>query len=194
MKRLIICLIAAILFTSTARAQTTIVADVRAAIGRNDLKGADDLLTKFRQAQGTTPEALEALSWLGRGALAAGDNDRAVRYSQRGSPIAARYDTSRPENQRKLDAVEDLITLAEKADISLTHLAIAFTLAHPAVTSAIIGPRTPDQLADLLAGADARLDTETLDAIDELVAPGTVVYDFDRGWTAPWMSPEARRR
>jgi aryl-alcohol dehydrogenase-like predicted oxidoreductase len=121
-------------------------------------------------------------------------DSRAVRYKERGSPIAARYDTSRPENQRKLDVVEDLITLAEKASVSLTHLAIAFTLAHPAVTSAILGPRTPEQLRDLLAGADVRLDTETLDAIDELVAPGTVVYDFDRGWTAPWMTPEARRR
>ena len=58
----------------------------------------------------------------------------------------------------------------------------------------VIGPRTPEQLRDLLAGADVRLDTDTLDAIDELVAPGAVVYDFDRGWTAPWMTPEARRR
>src|SRR5438105_11959569 len=95
-------------------------------------------------------------------------DSRAVRYSQRGSPIAARYDTSRPENQRKLDAVEDLITLAEKGGISLTHLAIAFTLAHPAVTSAIIGPRTPDQLTDLLAGADVRLHPEGPAAGDEL--------------------------
>jgi aryl-alcohol dehydrogenase-like predicted oxidoreductase len=121
-------------------------------------------------------------------------DSRAVRYAERGSPIAARYDTERPENQRKLDVVEDLIAIADKVGISLTHLAIAFTLAHPAVTSAIIGPRTPEQLRDLLVGADVRLDTETLDAIDELVSPGNVVYDFDRGWVPPWMTPEARRR
>jgi aryl-alcohol dehydrogenase-like predicted oxidoreductase len=77
--------------------------------------------------------------------------------------------------------------------MSLTHLAMAFSLAHPAVTSAIIGPRTPEQLADLLAGADLRLDGEILDAIDEIVPPGTVVDPADRGWDPPWMAPEARR-
>jgi len=121
-------------------------------------------------------------------------DSRAVRYRERGSPIAARYDASLPQNQRKLDVVEDLIHLAEKAGISPAQLAIAFTLAHPGVTSAIIGPRTPEQLRELLAGADTRLDTETLDAIDELAPPGTVIYDFDRGYTPPWMSAEARRR
>jgi cytochrome c biogenesis protein CcmG/thiol:disulfide interchange protein DsbE len=82
MKRVLSCLVAGMLIAPVVRAQTTIVADVRAAIANNDLKGADELLAKFRQAQGTTPEALAALSWLGRGALAAGDNERAARYSQ----------------------------------------------------------------------------------------------------------------
>jgi thiol-disulfide isomerase/thioredoxin len=82
MKRLLILALTVLLVAPAVPAQTTIVADVRAAIAKNDLKGADELLTKFRQAQGTTPEALEALSWLGRGALAGGDNERAVRYSQ----------------------------------------------------------------------------------------------------------------
>jgi aryl-alcohol dehydrogenase-like predicted oxidoreductase len=121
-------------------------------------------------------------------------DSRAVRFRRRGSPVARRYDTSVPENQRKLDLVEDLATVAEKAGISLTRMAMAFTLAHPAVTSAIIGPRTPEQLQDLLEGADTRLGEDTLDAIDDLVAPGTVVFDFDRGWSPPWMEPAARRR
>src|SRR5580765_5420405 len=82
MKRLFALTVAALLLTPVVRAQSTIVADVRAAIAKNDLKGADELLAKFRQAQGTTPEALEGLSWLGRGALAAGDNERAAQYSQ----------------------------------------------------------------------------------------------------------------
>jgi thiol-disulfide isomerase/thioredoxin len=82
MKKLLGLVVAAMMVAPVARAQTTIVADVRAAIARNDLKGGDQLLAKFRQASGTTPEALEALSWLGRGALAAGDNDNALRYSQ----------------------------------------------------------------------------------------------------------------
>jgi aryl-alcohol dehydrogenase-like predicted oxidoreductase len=121
-------------------------------------------------------------------------DSRLVRYKERGSPVARRYDPSVPENERKLDIVEELVLLAEKAGTTITHLAIAFTLAHPAVTSSIIGPRTPAQLTDLLAGADVRLDVDTLDAIDELVAPGSVVFDFDRGYSPPWMAPEARRR
>jgi len=112
----------------------------------------------------------------------------------RASRVPDRFDYSRPENQRKLDLVEELLALAEKADLSLTHLAIAFTLEHPAVTSAIIGPRTMEQLDDLLAAADVRLDAEALDAIDELVAPGTNVNPADAGWSAPALHPSRRRR
>src|SRR5262245_18015672 len=80
MKRLLSVVVAAMMIAPVARAQTTtIVADVRAAIARNDMKGADALLAKFRQANGTTPEALEPLSWLERGALVAGDNQGALR-------------------------------------------------------------------------------------------------------------------
>jgi aryl-alcohol dehydrogenase-like predicted oxidoreductase len=122
------------------------------------------------------------------------EDSRAVRFRRRGSPVARRFDTSLPENRRKLDLVEELAGVAEKAGMSLTHMAMAFTLAHPAVTSAIIGPRTPAQLDELLLGADTRLDAGTLDAIDEVVAPGSVVFDFDRGWSPPWMEQEARRR
>jgi len=104
------------------------------------------------------------------------------------------FDESRPEIQRKLDLVEDLAKIAADAGMSMTHLAIAFTLAHPAVTSAIIGPRTHDQLTDLLAGADLRLDADILDAIDRLVAPGTVVDESDRGFAPWWLEPDERRR
>ena len=82
MKKLLVVVFATILAAPAALAQTTIVADVRAAIAKNDLKGADALLAKFRQGNGDTPEALEALSWLGRGALAAGDNEGAAKYAQ----------------------------------------------------------------------------------------------------------------
>jgi aryl-alcohol dehydrogenase-like predicted oxidoreductase len=121
-------------------------------------------------------------------------DSRAVRFAQRGSPVAERFDLSRPANQRKLDHVEDLVVVADKAGLSMAHMSIAFTLAHPAVTSAIIGPRTPEQLDDLLAGADVRLDDATLDAIDDIVAPGSVIEAADKGWTAPWMEPDARRQ
>jgi len=109
-------------------------------------------------------------------------------------PVYSRYDLENPANQRKLDLVEDLERVADKTGLSLTHMSLAWTLAHPAVTSAIIGPRTMEQLEDLLAGADVRLDEPTLDAIDDLVPPGTVVADADLGWEPPWMVPGARRR
>jgi aryl-alcohol dehydrogenase-like predicted oxidoreductase len=119
-------------------------------------------------------------------------DSRAVSYP--GPYMAPRFDLGRSGNQRKLDLIEPLEQVAKAAGVSLTHLAMAFVLAHPAVTSAIIGPRRPEHLRDLLAGADVRLDPDTLDAIDELVAPGTVVNDPDRGWEPPWMTPDARRR
>jgi aryl-alcohol dehydrogenase-like predicted oxidoreductase len=116
------------------------------------------------------------------------------RYAGTDSPVARRFDLSRPANQHKLDLIEDLSIVADKAGISLPHMAVAFTLAHPAVTSTIIGPRTPEQLADLLAGADVRLDEATLDAIDEIVPSGTLIEEADRGWQPPWMEAAARRR
>jgi aryl-alcohol dehydrogenase-like predicted oxidoreductase len=83
-----------------------------------------------------------------------------------------RFDPSLPGNQAKLAAVEELIKVAADAGCSLTHLALAFVTAHQAVTSAIIGPRTMDQLTDLLAGASVTLDDAVLDRIDQIVPPG----------------------
>src|SRR5919204_5305266 len=101
-------------------------------------------------------------------------------------PVFERYNVENPANERKLDLVEDLERVADKAGLSLTHMSLAWTLQHPAVTSAIIGPRTMEHLDDLLASADVALDDSTLDAIDDLVAPGTVVADADLGWDPPW--------
>jgi len=117
---------------------------------------------------------------------------RAARVGGRG--MGWQFDESRPEIQRKLDLVEELAKLAAEAGVTMTHMAIAFALAHPGVTSAIIGPRTPEQLADLLSGADVRLDPPILDAIDELVAPGTLVDENDRGFDPWWLEADARRR
>ncbi|MGZ8662533.1 MAG: aldo/keto reductase [Actinomycetota bacterium] len=117
---------------------------------------------------------------------------RATRGAERG--MAAQFDESRPAIQRKLDLVEDLVRLAGEAGLPLAHVAVAFTLAHPAVTSAIIGPRTMDQLEDLLSAADVRLDEATLDAIDALVPPGTLVDENDRGFDPWWFTATARRR
>jgi aryl-alcohol dehydrogenase-like predicted oxidoreductase len=78
-------------------------------------------------------------------------------------------------DERRLDAVERIIPLAQEAGLPMTHLAMAFAIAHPGVTSAIIGPRTMEHLDDLLAGVDVTLSDEVLDRIDEIVAPGTDV-------------------
>jgi aryl-alcohol dehydrogenase-like predicted oxidoreductase len=119
---------------------------------------------------------------------------RMERSRAMGGRFGPRFDESRPEVQRKYEVVDALGRVAEKAGVPPAHLALAFTVAHPAVTSAIIGPRTMDQLEDLLAGADVRLDPDVLDAIDEVVTPGTLLDEADRGWDPPWMAPEARRR
>ena len=128
-----------------------------------------------------------------RGHFDRSPESRAVRGAQRAEWLALLYDESRPEVQRKLDVVEELAGLAERAGTTLPRLAIAFVLAHPAVTSAIIGPRTTEQLEDLLDSADLRLDDETLDAIDALVPPGTMVDERDRGFDPWWFGAEARR-
>jgi len=97
-------------------------------------------------------------------------------------------------DERKLDVVEQLIPLAEKAGLPMTHLAMAFAIAHPGVTSAIIGPRTMEQLDDLLAGADVTLDDEILDRIDEIAPPGTDAGPNDTSYTPPAVSNVGLRR
>jgi aryl-alcohol dehydrogenase-like predicted oxidoreductase len=97
-------------------------------------------------------------------------------------------------DERRLDAVEQLIPVARKAGLPLTHLAMAFAIAHPGVTSAIIGPRTMAHLDDLLAGAEVTLDDETLDRIDEIVPPGTDVSPLDMAYVPPAISDLNQRR
>ena len=115
--------------------------------------------------------------------------------SRRAERLPQRYDLSLPENQRKLEAADALARLAEEAGMSLVHLAIAFVLTHPAVTSAIIGPRTMEQLESQLGAADVRLDDALLDRIDEIVPPGSNFSAADAGWTPPAVAdPSLRRR
>ncbi|GAB3412014.1 aldo/keto reductase [Schumannella luteola] len=97
-------------------------------------------------------------------------------------------------DERRLDVIEQLIPVAEQAGLSLTHLALGFVLAHPGVTSAIIGPRTEAQLDDLLAASEVRLDDATLDAIDAIVAPGTDVTRLDMSYQAPEVLDAGLRR
>ncbi|MDX6729466.1 MAG: hypothetical protein QOK49_4271 [Baekduia sp.] len=108
--------------------------------------------------------------------------------------LTDRYDLSLPANQRKLDAADALAKVSEEAGMSLIEMAIAFVLNHPAVTSAIIGPRTMEQLESQLPAADVVLDPALLDRIDEIVPPGVNVNPADGGWVSPALEPSARRR
>jgi aryl-alcohol dehydrogenase-like predicted oxidoreductase len=114
--------------------------------------------------------------------------------SSRAERLPHRFDMSIPGNQRKLEATEQLALLAEQAGMSLIELAIAFVIRHPAVTSAIIGPRTMEQLESQLTAADVELADDVLDRIDEIVAPGTNLNPADTGLQNPALAPAARRR
>jgi aryl-alcohol dehydrogenase-like predicted oxidoreductase len=114
--------------------------------------------------------------------------------STRSARLPARYDLSLPGNQVKLDAAEQLALLAEDAGMSLIHLAIAFSLHHPAVTSAIIGPRTAEHLASQLGATDVHLSSDVLDRIDAIVQPGTDFSWADAGYVPPAVADPTKRR
>jgi len=97
-------------------------------------------------------------------------------------------------NDAKFDAVEALVALANEAGLSPAHMALAWNVEHPAVTAALIGPRTEEQLEDLLGAAELRLDPDLLDAIDNVVAPGTTINQADVGWSPPGLGRANRRR
>jgi aryl-alcohol dehydrogenase-like predicted oxidoreductase len=98
-------------------------------------------------------------------------------------------------DERRLEVVEQLVPLAEAAGLPVTHLAMAFTIAHPGVTSALLGARTMDHLDGLLAGLEVALTDDILDRIDELVPPGTDVGTLDQAYQPPALeNPSLRRR
>ncbi|WP_037577365.1 aldo/keto reductase [Phaeacidiphilus oryzae] len=113
---------------------------------------------------------------------------------KRPESVRANFGFRHLSDERRLDAVERLIPVAEEAGLSLTHLAMGFAVAHPAVTSAILGPRTMEQLDDLLAGAETELSDEVLDRIDEIVPPGTGVGALDMDYDTPAVQQARLRR
>jgi aryl-alcohol dehydrogenase-like predicted oxidoreductase len=108
--------------------------------------------------------------------------------------LRTRFDMERPGNLRKLEMIDSLLDIAAQAGISLTHMALAFPLVHPAVTAVNIGVRNFKQFEDLRAGFNVKLDDSILDAIDQVNPPGENVEIADRGWTPSWMAKHARRR
>jgi aryl-alcohol dehydrogenase (NADP+) len=97
-------------------------------------------------------------------------------------------------DERRIDAVEELVTLSEDAGIPMPHLAMAFAISHPAVTSALLGARTEAQLDDLLAGVDTVLSDDALDRIDEIVAPGTDIGTLDQAYVPASIAQVSLRR
>ncbi|PVZ13283.1 aldo/keto reductase [Actinomycetospora cinnamomea] len=117
------------------------------------------------------------------------------RKGQEATAHRAGFGFAHLRDERRLDVVEQLLGLARDAGMPLTHLATAFAIAHPGVTSAIIGPRTMDHLEDLLAGVDTVLDDDLLDRIDAVVPPGTDVGRLDMAYDPPEITqPRLRRR
>ena len=114
--------------------------------------------------------------------------------SRRAERLPGRYDLSLPENQRKLEAAFALGDLADEIAIPLPHLAVAFVLNHPTVTSAIIGPRTMEQLTSQLGAVDVVLTKDVLDRIDAIVTPGTNFSASDGGYIPPSVADARKRR
>jgi len=152
-----------------------------------------DVLPVCQQyGMGVIPWSPLAGGWLsgryGRGGDSPGD-------SRRAQMIPSRYDMTIPANQHKLEAAQALGELAEEAGMPLIEMALAFVTSHPAVTAAIIGPRTIEQLDSQLPALQRSLSADVLDRIDAIVPPGVNVNPNDTGWDPPWITdPSLRRR
>lgn len=119
-------------------------------------------------------------------------DSRANRF--KGRTLGSIVDPTREENRLKFDIIDRLQEVASGAGLSLSHMALAFTQAHPSLTSTIIGPRNMQQLQNTLDGMDLRLSSDVLDAIDAIVAPGSTLDELERGWAPDWLDVSARRR
>jgi aryl-alcohol dehydrogenase-like predicted oxidoreductase len=151
---------------------------------------ADVLPTCQRYGMGVIPWSPLGGGWLS-GKWRKGADDLTSRRAQR---IPGRYDLTKPENQRKLDAADALALLADDAGHSLVEMSVAWVINNPAVTAAIIGPRTMDQLTSQLGAADLSLTTEVLDRIDEIVPPGQNFSWSDAGYAPPTIADARQRR
>ncbi len=150
---------------------------------------ADVLPTCHRYGMGVIPWSPLAGGWLS-GKWRVGGGDLTSNRAQR---VPDRYDLDKPENQQKLVAADALGQLADEAGISLVHLALAWVINNPAVTSAIIGPRTMEQFTSQIGALDVSLSADVLDRIDEIVPPGINFTWADAGYTPPTIA-EARLR
>jgi aryl-alcohol dehydrogenase-like predicted oxidoreductase len=151
---------------------------------------AEVLPTCQKYGMGVIPWSPLAGGWLS-GRWRKGAEDLTSRRAQR---LPNRYDLKLPGNQAKLEAATALGDLAEEAGMTLIHMALAFVIQHPAVTSAIIGPRTHEHLDSQLGAVNVTLEPAVLDRIDEIVRPGTNFSWADAGYEPPAMASAERRR
>jgi aryl-alcohol dehydrogenase-like predicted oxidoreductase len=150
----------------------------------------DVLPVAQRYGMGVLPWSPLAGGWLS-GRFGEGKDNT----SRRASRIPGRYDLSLPANQYKLQVVTKLSAVAEEAGLTLIELALAFVLEHPAISAAIIGPRTMEQLESQLTAPEVRLEADVLDTIDGIVKPGTNINEEDAGWSPSVLTrPRLRRR
>ena len=150
----------------------------------------DVLPTAQRYGMGVIPWSPLAGGWLS-GRYRKGED---LPESQRAQRIPSRYDMSDPGNQRKLDAADALAQVAEEAGVTLIELALAFVIRHPAVTSAIIGPRTMEHLESQLTAAEVTLSDDVLDGSTRSLRPAPTSIPTRSGWANPALEPAARRR
>jgi aryl-alcohol dehydrogenase-like predicted oxidoreductase len=150
----------------------------------------DVLPTCRRYGMGVIPWSPLAGGWLSGRYRKGAELPKSLRAER----IPSRYDMSLPGNQRKLEAADALAQLAQEAGLTLIEMALAFVIRHPAVTAAIIGPRTMEHLDSQLTAADVQLSDDLLDRIDAIVAPGLNLAEGDSGWQNPALEPAARRR
>jgi aryl-alcohol dehydrogenase-like predicted oxidoreductase len=153
---------------------------------------SDVLPTCQRYGMGVIPWSPLAGGWLSGRYRRGVEAERPFSAARR--LLSGRFDMSMPANQRKLEAADQLAELADKAGMSLIEMALAFVLRHPAVTSAIIGPRTMEHLESQLTAADIELTDDVLDRIDKIVPPGVTINAADNGWVSPALEAAARRR
>src|SRR5436190_7544892 len=145
-----------------------------------------------RYGMGVIPWSPLAGGWLSGKFRHGSDSEPSSRRAQM---LPQRYDLSLPENQRKLDAADALARLAEDNGMTLIEMALAFVVRHPAVSAAIIGPRTMEHFESQLPAAETKLTDDVLDKIDEIVPPGMNVNRSDAGYVPPALaSGELRRR
>jgi aryl-alcohol dehydrogenase-like predicted oxidoreductase len=153
----------------------------------------DVLPTCLRHGMGVLTYSPLAGGWLS-GGYRKGREITGPRAAARVQRFADAYDVGSAANARKLDAADALGALADEAGLTLIELAIAFVTRHPAVTSAIVGPRTLEHLESYLAADGVELSGDLLDRIDEIVPPGVTLNVADNMWSTSTTALDAASR